>query len=144
MGFLKDLPTGSRNAQAKMPLSRDGRCHRSETLLLRIRCATRYLPTAPNLISTYPSSWTALYVEGRYETVDPVIRRAIQQADPSHRGLASNPGICRSPNVPRLKKLPNWDLLRIYISNRRSEWRDRRAELCERRAPHCFERLIIE
>ncbi|EHR01002.1 helix-turn-helix transcriptional regulator [Bradyrhizobium sp. WSM471] len=41
----------------------------------------------PNLISTYPSSWTALYLKRGYESIDPVVRRAIRQSDPFRWGL---------------------------------------------------------
>lgn len=34
---------------------------------------------SPNLISTYPPSWIALYLQRGYESVDPVVRRAIRQ-----------------------------------------------------------------
>ncbi|MET4222269.1 LuxR family transcriptional activator of conjugal transfer of Ti plasmids [Bradyrhizobium sp. LB14.3] len=46
----------------------------------------------PNLISNYPSSWTTRYLRRKYESVDPVIRRAIRQVDPFRWGLGLNPG----------------------------------------------------
>ncbi|MET4483598.1 LuxR family transcriptional regulator [Bradyrhizobium sp. F1.13.3] len=46
---------------------------------------------APNLISTYPSSWTTLYLQRGYESIDPVVRRAIRQADPFRWGLGFEP-----------------------------------------------------
>ncbi|MCK1742065.1 LuxR family transcriptional regulator [Bradyrhizobium sp. 139] len=46
----------------------------------------------PNLISTYPSAWTALYLQRRYESVDPVVRRAILQPKPFRWGLGWAPG----------------------------------------------------
>ncbi|WP_354098356.1 autoinducer binding domain-containing protein [Bradyrhizobium sp. S3.2.12] len=54
------------------------------TAALRLSCFA-YLALAsrpgdaPNLISTYPSSWTALYLQRGYDSVDPVVRRAIRQ-----------------------------------------------------------------
>ncbi|MGY0576173.1 LuxR family transcriptional regulator [Bradyrhizobium sp. RDM12] len=47
--------------------------------------------SAPNLISTYPSSWTALYLQRGYDCVDPVVRRAIRQAKPFRWGLGIEP-----------------------------------------------------
>ncbi|MDH2356698.1 LuxR family transcriptional regulator [Bradyrhizobium sp. SSUT112] len=41
----------------------------------------------PNLISTYPSSWTALYLQRGYDSIDPVVRRAIRQPKPFRWGL---------------------------------------------------------
>ncbi|MGY4298749.1 LuxR family transcriptional activator of conjugal transfer of Ti plasmids [Bradyrhizobium sp. i1.4.4] len=49
--------------------------------------------SAPNLISTYPSSWTALYFQRGYECVDPVVRRAIRQPKPFRWGLGFQPRI---------------------------------------------------
>ncbi|MDH2404837.1 autoinducer binding domain-containing protein [Bradyrhizobium sp. SSUT18] len=45
----------------------------------------------PNLISTYPSSWTALYLQRGYESVDRVVRRAIHTYKPFRWGLAFEP-----------------------------------------------------
>lgn len=47
--------------------------------------------TSPNLISTYPSSWTALYLQRGYESIDPVVRRAIQQTEPFRWGGGLEP-----------------------------------------------------
>ncbi|MGY4183129.1 LuxR family transcriptional activator of conjugal transfer of Ti plasmids [Bradyrhizobium sp. USDA 4518] len=47
--------------------------------------------TSPRLISTYPSSWTALYFERRYESIDPVVRRSICQSEPFRWGLGYEP-----------------------------------------------------
>ncbi|OSI73185.1 LuxR family transcriptional regulator [Bradyrhizobium canariense] len=47
--------------------------------------------TSPNLISTYPSSWTALYFRRGYESIDPVVRQAIQQSEPFRWGLGFDP-----------------------------------------------------
>lgn len=47
--------------------------------------------TSPNLISTYPSSWTALYLRRKYQSVDPVVRRAIRQTEPFRWGLEFEP-----------------------------------------------------
>lgn len=46
---------------------------------------------APNLISTYPSSWTALYLQRGYESVDPVVRQAIAAPRPFRWGLGYEP-----------------------------------------------------
>jgi LuxR family transcriptional activator of conjugal transfer of Ti plasmids len=35
----------------------------------------------PRLISTYPSQWTIHYLRNRYQTIDPVIREALQTPD---------------------------------------------------------------
>ncbi|WP_368508691.1 LuxR family transcriptional regulator [Bradyrhizobium lupini] len=45
----------------------------------------------PNLISTYPSSWTALYLQRGYDSVDPVVRRAIRDPKPFRWGLGIGP-----------------------------------------------------
>nr|WP_283808310.1 LuxR family transcriptional regulator [Bradyrhizobium ottawaense] len=47
--------------------------------------------SAPNLISTYPSSWTALYLKRGYDSVDPVARRAIDQCEPFQWGHGFEP-----------------------------------------------------
>ncbi|WP_410469781.1 autoinducer binding domain-containing protein [Bradyrhizobium sp. 33ap4] len=47
--------------------------------------------TPPTLISTYPSSWTTLYLQRKYETIDPVVRRAICQTEPFRWGLGYEP-----------------------------------------------------
>nr|WP_245313807.1 LuxR family transcriptional regulator [Bradyrhizobium elkanii] len=46
---------------------------------------------SPTLISTYPSSWTARYLLRKYETIDPVVRRAIRQTEPFRWGLGYEP-----------------------------------------------------
>ncbi|MCK1712648.1 LuxR family transcriptional regulator [Bradyrhizobium sp. 143] len=66
------------------------------TTALKLSCfAYLALPdkpgTTPNLISTYPSSWTALYLERKYESVDPVVRRAVYAAKPFGWGLGFEP-----------------------------------------------------
>lgn len=38
--------------------------------------------SAPNLISTYPPSWTAIYLQRGYESVDLVVRRASASLSP--------------------------------------------------------------
>ncbi|MCK1403855.1 LuxR family transcriptional regulator [Bradyrhizobium sp. 76] len=45
----------------------------------------------PELISTYPSSWTAHYLGRRYERFDPVISRAIRHTDPFRWSLGLGP-----------------------------------------------------
>lgn len=47
----------------------------------------RKLSGAPNLISTYPSSWTDLYLQRGYDSVDPAVRQAIRQPKPFRWGL---------------------------------------------------------
>lgn len=41
----------------------------------------------PRLISTYPSQWTAHYLRNRYQTIDPVIREALQTPEPFRWGI---------------------------------------------------------
>jgi LuxR family transcriptional activator of conjugal transfer of Ti plasmids len=41
----------------------------------------------PQLISTYPSAWTKLYLQSHYERVDPVICRALGYPEPFAWGL---------------------------------------------------------
>ncbi|WP_128943824.1 helix-turn-helix transcriptional regulator [Bradyrhizobium zhanjiangense] len=47
----------------------------------------------PYLISTYPPSWTAHYLTHHYESVDPIIRRAIRDMRPFRWGLGLGPPI---------------------------------------------------
>ncbi|SDD35046.1 DNA-binding transcriptional regulator, CsgD family [Bradyrhizobium brasilense] len=49
--------------------------------------------TSPKLISTYPSSWTELYLRRGYESIDPVVRRAVQQSEPFRWGLGFDPDV---------------------------------------------------
>src|SRR5258707_1011758 len=48
---------------------------------------------APQLISTYSSSWTAHYLRHHYERFDPVIVRALEQPLPFEWGLGVGPPI---------------------------------------------------
>jgi LuxR family transcriptional regulator, activator of conjugal transfer of Ti plasmids len=41
----------------------------------------------PCLISTYPSQWTTHYLRNRYQTIDPVIREALQTPEPFRWGI---------------------------------------------------------
>ncbi|MDI4231733.1 LuxR family transcriptional regulator [Bradyrhizobium sp. Arg237L] len=41
----------------------------------------------PRLISTYPSRWTAHYLNKKYHTIDPVIREALQNPEPFRWGI---------------------------------------------------------
>ncbi|MCK1656597.1 LuxR family transcriptional regulator [Bradyrhizobium sp. 151] len=43
--------------------------------------------SAPKLISTYPPLWTAMYLQRGYESVDPVVRRAVREPKPFRWGL---------------------------------------------------------
>jgi LuxR family transcriptional regulator, activator of conjugal transfer of Ti plasmids len=43
----------------------------------------------PQLISTYPSTWTAQYIKNHYERFDPVITRALEDTEPFQWGLNS-------------------------------------------------------
>lgn len=45
----------------------------------------------PKLISTYPASWTAHYFRRKYESVDPVLRRAVRDTQPFRWGLGFGP-----------------------------------------------------
>lgn len=51
----------------------------------------------PELISTYPASWTAHYLQHRYERFDPVIIRALEQPLPFEWGLGVGPPIRSAP-----------------------------------------------
>ncbi|MBW5440498.1 LuxR family transcriptional regulator [Bradyrhizobium canariense] len=46
----------------------------------------RETKTTPHLISTYPSCWTARYLNKNYHTIDPVIREALQTPEPFRWG----------------------------------------------------------
>lgn len=66
------------------------------TAALKLSCfAYLSLPRRPgsatNLISTYPSSWTALYLQRGYESFDPVVRRAIHLPTPFRWGVGDEP-----------------------------------------------------
>ncbi|MCK1335985.1 LuxR family transcriptional regulator [Bradyrhizobium sp. 38] len=47
----------------------------------------------PTLISTYPGSWTALYLQNKYESDDPVVRQAIRYSQPFRWGLEFGPPV---------------------------------------------------
>ncbi len=65
----------------------------AETVVSLDLCCFAYLsmprnPNAvPQLISTYPSSWTTHYLQHHYERFDPVIIRALEQPLPFEWGL---------------------------------------------------------
>lgn len=42
---------------------------------------------APQLISTYPSAWTAHYLRSHYERIDPVVVQALKHPEPFEWGL---------------------------------------------------------
>ena len=52
---------------------------------------------APQLISTYPSTWTAQYLQNRYERFDPVITQALEDTEPFQWGLNSGTNILSRP-----------------------------------------------
>jgi LuxR family transcriptional activator of conjugal transfer of Ti plasmids len=52
---------------------------------------------APQLISTYPSTWTAQYLKNRYERFDPVITQALEETEPFQWGLNSTASILSRP-----------------------------------------------
>src|SRR6266481_5565593 len=52
---------------------------------------------APQLISTYPSTWTAQYLQNRYERFDPVITQALEDTEPFQWGLNSRASILSRP-----------------------------------------------
>ncbi|MCK1572800.1 LuxR family transcriptional activator of conjugal transfer of Ti plasmids [Bradyrhizobium sp. LM6.10] len=62
-------------------------------------CCFAYLSVSPDpkivpqLISTYPSNWTAHYVQHHYERFDPVIIRALEQPLPFEWGLGVGPPV---------------------------------------------------
>lgn len=51
----------------------------------------------PQLISTYPSTWTAQYLKNHYERFDPVITKALEQTEPFQWGLNSAASILSRP-----------------------------------------------
>jgi LuxR family transcriptional activator of conjugal transfer of Ti plasmids len=51
---------------------------------------------APQLISTYPPSWTAQYLKYHYERFDPVINQALKDTEPFEWGLNSASRLSRS------------------------------------------------
>ncbi|MGY4486153.1 hypothetical protein ACVWWR_005344 [Bradyrhizobium sp. LM3.2] len=74
-------------------------------------CCFAYLSVSPDpkivpqLISTYPSNWTAHYVQHHYERFDPVIIRALEQPLPFEWGLGVGPDQCvPNPSVSYLKR----------------------------------------
>lgn len=48
---------------------------------------------APELISTYPPSWTAHYLRSHYERLDPVVGQAIRHTAPFRWGLGLGPRV---------------------------------------------------
>jgi hypothetical protein len=52
---------------------------------------------APQLISTYPSTWTAHYLKNQYERFDPVITQALEDTEPIQWGLNSRASILSRP-----------------------------------------------
>ena len=44
---------------------------------------------APQLISPYPSTWTAQYLKNNYKRFDPVITQALEDTEPFEWGLNS-------------------------------------------------------
>jgi LuxR family transcriptional regulator, activator of conjugal transfer of Ti plasmids len=52
---------------------------------------------APQLISTYPSTWTAQYLKNNYERFDPVIIQALEDTEPFEWGLNSRARIESRP-----------------------------------------------
>jgi LuxR family transcriptional activator of conjugal transfer of Ti plasmids len=52
---------------------------------------------APQLISTYPTAWTAQYLKNRYERLDPVITQALEDTEPFQWGLNSRASILSRP-----------------------------------------------
>jgi LuxR family transcriptional activator of conjugal transfer of Ti plasmids len=52
---------------------------------------------APQLISTYPSEWTAQYLKNSYERFDPVIIQALETTEPFQWGLNSGTSILSLP-----------------------------------------------
>lgn len=69
----------------------------AETAAALDLCCFAYLSVSrdpkavPQLISTYPSSWTAHYLQHHYERFDPVIIRALEQPLPFEWGLGVGP-----------------------------------------------------
>lgn len=52
---------------------------------------------APQLISTYPSTWTAQYLRNRYERFDPVVTQALESTEPFQWGLNLGTSILSRP-----------------------------------------------
>jgi LuxR family transcriptional activator of conjugal transfer of Ti plasmids len=71
----------------------------AETVVSLDLCCFAYLSVSrdpeatPQLISTYPSSWTAHYLQHHYERFDPVVIRALEQPLPFEWGLGVGPPI---------------------------------------------------
>lgn len=61
----------------------------------------RRLSGKPRLITTYPEQWTSHYLRSRYERIDPVIARALQNPEPFQWG-AGLPSAFTSPEQQRL------------------------------------------
>lgn len=75
---------GAQQSMAEIATALDLRCFAYLGLPKRVG-------TSPNLISTYPPSWTALYLQRKYQSIDPVVRRAIRQSEPFRWGLGFKP-----------------------------------------------------
>jgi LuxR family transcriptional activator of conjugal transfer of Ti plasmids len=60
-------------------------------------CISERKGGAPQLISTYPSTWTAQYLKNHYERVDPVITQALKDTEPFQWGLNLRANILSRP-----------------------------------------------
>ncbi|WP_024520883.1 LuxR family transcriptional regulator [Bradyrhizobium sp. Tv2a-2] len=60
-------------------------------------CLPQQPGESPKLISTYPPSWIAYYLQNQYEHVDPVISQAIRHNQPFRWGLGLGPRLRSEP-----------------------------------------------
>jgi LuxR family transcriptional activator of conjugal transfer of Ti plasmids len=60
-------------------------------------CISTRRGVAPQLISTYPSTWTTQYLNNHYERFDPVITQALEDTEPFRWGLNSGARILSVP-----------------------------------------------
>jgi LuxR family transcriptional regulator, activator of conjugal transfer of Ti plasmids len=60
-------------------------------------CISGRKGNAPQLISTYPSTWTAQYLKNHYERIDPVITQALNDTEPFRWGLDARASILSRP-----------------------------------------------
>jgi LuxR family transcriptional regulator, activator of conjugal transfer of Ti plasmids len=69
---------------------------------------------APQLISTYPSTWTAQYLKHHYERFDPVITQVLKETEPFQWGLNSTASILSRPQQELFKDAARFGIARGF------------------------------
>jgi LuxR family transcriptional regulator, activator of conjugal transfer of Ti plasmids len=69
---------------------------------------------APQLISTYPSTWTAQYLKHHYERFDPGITQVLKETEPFQWGLNSTASILSRPQQELFKDAARFGIARGF------------------------------